>query len=89
MIRYSRRELAVRFKPNCPDHVKARGFNALSTSMGMNPRIAKVEIPLCDQEWVEVIDKHVSGWWFPLLGFRSDTAIQGFIAGCARRLVCW
>jgi hypothetical protein len=72
MIRSSRHEVGLRFSPDCPDEVKAR---ALGINLAIMLNGDRPVIPLCDQQWITRSDECVRGWWFPLVGFKSDAQI--------------
>ena len=73
MIRYRQRSIGVRFHQDCPDYIKIRCVNATFNAMASNgcPAIAS-----CDHRWVENYEEVTPGWWFPVIGFVSDTSLH-------------
>lgn len=72
MIRCSVRMRGVKFYSDCPDYIKARSIGVFIPA-ALNGE--KHSLPLCDQEWVSLVDEKILGWWFPLVGFVSDRQI--------------
>lgn len=77
MVRCSRRQIGVRFHPDCPDHVKARAFSA---TLDATSAAERIQIAHCDHEWITRIDERVPGWWFPFIGFVPDTHLRAIAA---------
>ncbi len=83
MIRWSQRERGLKFAGDCPEHVKLRAMRLSYPKLLDGERL---EIALCDQPFVSVVDTTTRGWLLPFVGFIPDERVAGTVGRVRRDL---